>query len=419
MADPLSDDWARPAPSARERRSDLVVALALAAGAGLSIVLYSVGGIYDDPAPWWAGVLYVAATALPLAFRRIRPGIVAVVVSAGFLTAMIARVPELLFGNITLFLALYSLGAWGRNRRTSTLLRLAIVLGMFLWLFLDIGIRFSNPKLLAEATHGASPEAAVAISLLSVVINLLYFAAAYLFGDRAWASARARAALEARTAELSAERERSARQAVILERVRIARELHDVVAHHVSVMGVQAGAARRVLSRDQGQAEEALEAIEQSARRAVEDLHRMLGTLRNDEQEDEPGPSTLGVDQLPTLVDDAARTGRRTSYATVGTPRELDGTIGNTLYRVTQEAITNSIKHAGASAGIDVRLRFLPEAVELEVTDSGGRPSASAAGAGLGHLGMRERVAAVGGTLELGPRSRGGYLVRATVPTAS
>ncbi|BDZ45254.1 sensor histidine kinase [Naasia aerilata] len=344
---------------------------------------------------------------------------VAVVVSIAYGLGQGFRVPELLFGNVSLYLAIYSLGAWGRSRAASRLVRILIIIGMFLWLFLTIGFQFSNPEALAEFTDGASPEAAVAIALLSILLNLLFFGAAYVIGDRAWASARARAALEQRTRELAAEREHSAAQAVVLERVRIARELHDVVAHHVSVMGIQAGAARRVLDRDPAQAEEALTAIEQSARRAVEDLQNLLGTLRSDEPEDTPAPSTLGVDQLESLVSEVTGAGRAARFATVGTPRPVDGTVGNTLYRVAQEALTNSLKHAGPSAEIDVRLRYLDDAVEIEISDTGGRPVTRAAGAGLGQLGMRERVDAVGGTLEAGPRSRGGYLVRARIPAAA
>ncbi|WP_210507784.1 sensor histidine kinase [Naasia sp. SYSU D00057] len=417
MADPQTDEWVRPAPSRSDLRRDVITAVALAGGVTLSVVLYSIGGVYDNPAPWWASALYVAFTTLPLALRRRCPGVVAVVVSVAYGVGMGASVPDLFFGNVTLFLAFYSLGAWGRNRAASRLLRMLIIVGMFLWLFLDLGIRFSNPELLAQYTPGASPQAAVAIALLSILINLLFFGAAYVFGDRAWASARAFATLEQRTAELTAERERTAAQAVVLERVRIARELHDVVAHHVSVMGVQAGAARRVLDRDPARAAESLAAIEESARSAVDDLHRMLGTLRSEETESAPPPSTLGVEQLDDLVRQAGADGRTARYATVGTPRPLEGTVGNTLYRVTQEALTNSIKHAGPAAEIDVRLRYLDDAVELEVSDTGGRPARHAGGAGLGQVGMRERVGAVGGTLELGPSSRGGYLVRASIPT--
>ncbi|HEY8587970.1 MAG TPA: histidine kinase, partial [Naasia sp.] len=311
----------------------------------------------------------------------------------------------------------YSLGAWGRNRRASTLLRGAIIAGMLLWLFLDLGIRFANPELLLEYSPQSSVQSAVAIAIINVFVNLLYFGAAYVFGERAWTSARERAALQARTAELAEERERSARQAVVLERLRIARELHDVVAHHVSVMGVQAGAARRVLPSAPERAVEALSAVEESARRAVDDLQRMLGTLRSDGQEEESAPSTLGVDGIPALVEEARKAGRTATLSAFGEPRDVGGTVGNTLYRVAQEAITNSIKHAAPTSALDVRLRWLPGTVELEVSDTGGRPVTPARGAGLGLVGMRERLNAVGGTLDSGPRREGGYLVRAAVPT--
>ena len=211
-----------------------------------------------------------------------------------------------------------------------------------------------------------------------------------------------------------------------LERLRIARELHDVVAHHVSVMGVQAGAARRVLQRDPQQAVESLSAIESSAREAVDELHRMLTTLRDDSRPIETGaavdgPSMHGVEQLPELLGDARSAGLAAELTIVGDARPLSPLVSVTVYRVVQEAVTNAIKHAGASASIDVRLRYLDSVVEVEVTDSGGPPARSAdkQGSGLGIVGMRERLAAVGGTLEAGPRARGGYLVRADIPTAS
>ena len=405
----------------RALRADALIALALGAGTGLSVVLYSIAGVYDHPAPAWASAAYVLATALPLAFRRKWPEPAALIVAAAFIAGGIARVPELLFGNITLFLAIYSVGAWARTRRAANLTRGVIVAAMFLWLFLDLGIRFANPELLAEMVPGASVEAAVAISLVSLLLNLLYFAAAWAFGDRGWASARALFLLQERTGELAAERERGARQAVVVERLRIARELHDVVAHHVAVMGVQAGAARRVLDRDRIAAAGALTAVEESARAGVDELRKLLGTLRSegDEPDDAAPASTLGVEQLDDLVAEVARAGRTIRYRTLGVAVPLAGTVGNTLYRIAQEALTNAIKHAAPTAVVDVRLRYLADEVELEITDSGGRAGASAPGTGLGLLGMRERVAAVGGRLETGHQSRGGYLVRATLPTGT
>jgi signal transduction histidine kinase len=247
-----------------------------------------------------------------------------------------------------------------------------------------------------------------------VITNLLYFIGAWAFGNAMWASARRKAELEGRSAELAAEREFSAAQAVALDRVRIARELHDVVAHHVSVMGVQAGAARRVVQSDPAQASSSLQLVEQNAREAVDELHRLLTTLRDsDADAASASASTRGVAQLPQLV--AATEGA--TLQVIGTERPLSSLVGLTLYRVAQEALTNVRKHAGPRATADVRLRYDEKSVELEITDTGsGHPRRSSGG--LGQLGMRERVGAVGGTLELGPRPRGGYLVRATIPVA-
>jgi len=210
---------------------------------------------------------------------------------------------------------------------------------------------------------------------------------------------------------------------VIAERVRIARELHDVVAHHVSVMGVQAGAARRVLDRDPALAERTLSSIEAAGRSAVEEMHRLLGVLR----EGEPGEPSAdrspvpGLDQLETLVAQARDTVPTATLTVVGTPRSVPESISVSLYRITQEALTNTVRHAGA-ARVDVRLRYLDTGVEVEVVDDGrGRPRTGhpeATTSGLGHVGMRERVAMHAGELEVGPRPEGGYRVRARFPGA-
>jgi signal transduction histidine kinase len=334
------------------------------------------------------------------------------------------------------------------DRTRAAVVRWVVIAGMFAWLFGVIVLHWGSPGSMPGVTKDGGVPAFVAVSILNIAINLLYFGAAYHFGDKAWAGAKARAALDARTRELEAERARSAAQAVALDRVRIARELHDVVAHHVSVMGVQAGAARRVLGADPAQASASLEAVEASARTAVEELGRMLGTLRSDDSADpaDPAdrtgtgevdgaldgrptsagpaaesPSTRGVDRLPDLVADADAVGHPARLTVVGTARVLPPTVEVVAYRIAQEAVTNTLKHAGPDAAIDIRLRYLADGIELEVADSGrggrgaGR-SGVAGGSGLGHVGMRERVAAVGGTVDVGPRTRGGYLVRAWIP---
>lgn len=413
-------EWVRPGPTRRQLRNDVLLALVLAAASAASLVLYRATG-YNQDGPWWASLLWAAAMTLPLALRRRFPDVIAVVASAAFIAGAVLYLSEALFSNIALFIAIYTVGAWGRSRRRAFVVRLVIVLAMFGWLLWSL-IYFSTVQEVApELGREGFLSPYLAYGLVNVLTNLLYFGGAWYFGDASYRSARERAALEQRTAELAAERERSRRQAVQLERVRIARELHDVVAHHVSVIGVQAGAARRVLSSKPDAAVDALSAIETSSREAVTELHALLGTLRAD-GEPEPTASMLGIAQIEALAAEASAAGLPTAFAVVGEPRQAPTLVEASAYRVAQEALTNVRKHAGAAATADVRIRWTAERVELEVANTGiVRRSAGEGGqdSGLGLVGMRERVAATGGELELGPRARGGYLVRAAFPLQS
>ena len=436
-AAPLGGEWTRPLPDRAGYRRDALVAAALVAGALGSGLLF-VGATDAEHAPAWVIVLWALFLAGPLAFRRRVPELVSLVITATFVIGQYSGVYETLFANICLFLAIYSVGAWGRNRMLANVVRILITAGMLLWLLGVLAYRIVNP---GSAPGDSTMSQFVAIGLISIITNLLYFGAAYVFGNAMWASARQRQLLEQRTLELEREREVSSLQAVALERVRIARELHDVVAHHVSVMGLQAGAARRMLGKStpgaataaapaplEPRVVESLGAIESNAREAVDELHRMLATLRrSDDDEASRSTSTRGVAQLPELIEESRAGGLPVGLDTVGEPVALPAVIGLSIYRVTQESLTNVRKHAGARATAEVRLRYLLDAVELEITDTGiGRSLASATaststsstGGGLGQIGMRERVSAVGGTLEVGPKPRGGYRVRARLPLA-
>jgi signal transduction histidine kinase len=242
-----------------------------------------------------------------------------------------------------------------------------------------------------------------------VLINVLIFGFAYLFGETAWLAARREHELRLQTGELRAAREAAEERAVFGERVRIARELHDVVAHHVSVMGIQAAAARRAMGRNPEAATTALTAVEQGARTAVDELHRMLAALRTT---DEPAPS--GIEHVKDLTERVRDAGLTAEYAVYGRPVPLPASISQTAYRIVQEAVTNTLKHARAST-VDVRIRYLARELEIDVADDGrGVPGTTTGGVGL--LGMRERVAVHGGTVEAGPRSAGGFRVRARLP---
>jgi signal transduction histidine kinase len=223
---------------------------------------------------------------------------------------------------------------------------------------------------------------------------------------------------EAQERAIRAEREReeNARRAVFEERVRIARELHDVVAHHVSMMGVQAGAARMVIDRDRAKARDALTAIEASSRQAVDELHRLLGFLRQAGDADDLAPSP-GVSLLPRLAAGMSDSELAVEVSVEGTERPLPPTVDVSAYRIVQEALTNTLKHAQASRA-DVRLCYRPGEVEVEIIDNGlGAAGHSAGGSGLGLIGMRERAALHGGWLMAAPEPGGGFAVRVNLPT--
>jgi len=222
--------------------------------------------------------------------------------------------------------------------------------------------------------------------------------------------------LAAQTTELQREREENARRAVLDERVRIARELHDVVAHHVSVMGIQAGAARRVMTLQPERAQEALTSIEASSRQAVDELHRLLGFLRREGQDDTLTPQP-DLAQLPELIAQTTKGDLAVNLTVEGEPRPLPGTLELSAYRVIQEALTNTIKHSHATAAT-VRVAYSPSMLEIEVIDDGtgeADPALSSVG-GHGLVGMRERVRLHQGHLRIGPVPKGGFAVHAAFP---
>jgi signal transduction histidine kinase len=212
-----------------------------------------------------------------------------------------------------------------------------------------------------------------------------------------------------------AERERdlAAREAIVGERARIARELHDVIAHDVSLMVVQAGAERRTLP-EESPSKEVLETVEQIGRGALTEMRRLVGMLRSD-QEDPLAPQP-GLRDLPILVTQVREAGLPVELEVEGEPRELPVGLELSAYRIVQEALTNALKHAG-DAHATVRVRYATDSLELEIADDGGgavEPAANGGGHGL--VGMRERVALYGGRFEASRRATGGFAVRVALP---
>ncbi|MDP9845378.1 sensor histidine kinase [Streptosporangium lutulentum] len=242
-----------------------------------------------------------------------------------------------------------------------------------------------------------------------VIFLTVVFGAAYLTGLALRAYATRLLRLSAHAERLERDRERRAAEAVAEERARIARELHDVVAHSVSMMVMQAGVLRRTRSGDA----EALLGIERMGREAVEELRVMLGALRMPLDEALPQP---GVDLLPDLVNTLVSSGLRIVLEIRGEAVRLAPGVDLSVYRITQEALTNAVKHAGESE-IRITVSYRPGSVEVEVLDGGGDgPPGLSTGNGL--VGMRERAVLFGGTFEAGPRPGGGFRVHASLPTS-
>jgi signal transduction histidine kinase len=385
----------------------------LAADAALAVVLLGVAlvssratievfrqqSVREPDAAGLAALL--AAVIMPLALRRRIPLAVLLVSTAAYVALGLVLGPLVSvepISTIAISLAIYSGAAHGRTQWRNW------VCGACLVAILGLHIHFlpSDLPLLMRA--------------FDVLVSVAVFGALWALGVALGSGRRRAKELLQRTTELEHEREENARRAVFDERVRIARELHDVVAHHVSMMGVQAGAARVVLGRDLGSATEALASVEASSRQAVLELHRLLGFLRQADDPDDLAPQP-GLDQLPRLAMSMSGSELTVEVRVDGEPRSLPPTVDVSAYRIVQEALTNTLKHADASRA-DVHLRYWPDELELEIIDDGrGDGAASTSSGGLGLIGMRERAAFHGGQLTAGPAAGGGFAVRVRLPT--
>jgi signal transduction histidine kinase len=350
-------------------------------------------------------IALVLLQTLPLVLRRRAPFMVfaAAATALGVQGSLQLRGP--LFAFLAVNLAVYSLAAYGDRRLA---VRAVAVWACLLTVRLGYKIVTTWPQVALAGVY-------------DVVDDYVLLAAAWTLGEGV-RQRRARAAeLEDRAARLEREREEKARQAAAQERLRIARELHDVVAHSLSVIGVQAGAARLVLDADPHptRAREAVAAIEATANQAMAEMRRALGILRATEPSGVALAPLPGLGQLPALQDQLRSAGLPVGLTVQGTPQPLATSIDLSLYRIVQEALTNALKHARATRA-DVVVCWAAHEITVEVTDDGQGPSTARAGSeGAGTIGMRERVALFGGELQVGPRPQGGYAVHVGLPIAA
>jgi signal transduction histidine kinase len=334
---------------------------------------------------------------LPLAARRRFPlAVLAASVASGLAFTVLDLPPDLLW--LAIPVAVYSVAAYGDR-----------------WVALA-GLVVAEVGLVANQLTPGRFQAP------TVVGNALFIGAAWLLGHFVGVRRLYVLQLEERTAELERAREELARRAVVEERLRLARELHDVVAHAMSVIAVQSGVGAHVANTQPKEAAKALVAIEATSRAALEELRRLLGVLR---QADEPQGDLApvpGLANLDVLLTEVSKAGLAVKLQVHGTQPQLPAGVDLSAYRIVQEALTNVVKHAGP-ARAQVVVGYGDQEVTVEVTDDGRGAVTSVSdgrvGTGHGLIGMRERVQAFGGDLEAGPRPGGGFRVAARLPLAA
>ncbi|MGC5012681.1 sensor histidine kinase [Streptosporangium sp. DT93] len=343
---------------------------------------------------WWFAGLGILLFA-PLFWLRGRPVTVFAIISATcFLQWMLGVQP--LFFNVSVLIAMYGVAS-----RSS--LRWAVAAGLVVELGLFLAFTWPSAE---EAGSG------VVLATVSVFPAAIWMAGIYANTRRRYLEG-----LEERAERAEHERDQQARLAAAAERARIARELHDVVAHNVSVMIVQADGAGYAIDHDVEQARRAMQAVSATGRRALAEMRRMVGVLRADDARGEYAPQP-SLAQLDELVAQVRASGLPVDLRVSGTVRDLPEGEQLTVYRIVQEALTNTLKHGGPVSRATVEMEYGVRDLLLRVTDDGRGASAPEHEGGHGLVGMRERVAMFGGSVEARPGTGGGFRVVARLPIA-
>lgn len=389
----------------RRRRLPPVVVDALIALAVFALGLTSQIEISDaapevfsrDP-DVWSRVL-IGVQALPLVLRRRYPRAVVLVILGGFVVDRALDYPSTL-ATAGLILAIHAVGS-ELDRKAS--LRFGGSIIVFVALFTFVGY--------------LSVES---VSLDDVGFTFLSTAVPLALGREVYQRRQTLERLEERAERAEREREEQAARAVAEERARIARELHDVVAHQMTVMTLQAEGARRIARDADPRVVDALDTIRGSGHEALSEMRRMVGLLRTDPEDVDLAPQP-GVDRLDELVDHMRDAGLSVDIAREGSVRPLAPGVDVNVYRIVQESLTNVLRHGGPGATASVTLSYQPNSIEVDVVDDGRGSASSLNGHSGGHglVGMRERVALLDGRLKAGPRPGGGFEVHAMIPVSS
>ncbi len=359
-------------------------------------------------------MLWSVAMTVPLAWRRVSPTASAAAVYTIVLAQLVLGPRVILPSDLVVLAALYSVTVHGPRWAYRVAIGGALVAAVVVpYAFVD---------------DFYAPAAAV-VAMLIATTSLTVWAFGLLRRSR-------RETLEAlvdRARRLEVERDQQAVIATAAERARIAREMHDIVAHSLSVMIAQADGGRYAAQADPGAATRSLETIAETGRAALTDMRRLLGVLRAERPDEGRRPGVItapraevgattpqpGEAELEQLVDQVRGSGAQVSFVRMGTPRALPPGVGLTVYRIAQESLTNVLKHAGPDPKVTVLVQWRAESIELDVTDDGRGAAADTDGHGNGLRGMHERATMFGGAVTAGPRPGGGFRVHALIPTVT
>lgn len=371
--------------------TDVLLAVGLFVSALGSVTVWDAGDSAARPPDFW-GYTLIGAQTLPLIWRRRAPISVLSLTILGFVVDRGFNYP----GSWAIFgmsVAIYTVGAQLEPRR-SLLVGGVTIDVVLLWTAVGVFVYDVEP--------------------LALLSEIAFLGFPLLVGRESYHRQRRMVELEARAIRAEHEREQRAAEAVANERVRIARELHDVVAHEMTVMTIQSAGARRILDTDPEQAAQAMTSAEAAGHRGLTEMRRLLGMLRtSDPKTTAPLP---GLESLEELVEQMETAGLPTTLEITGESKDLPLGIDLNAYRIIQESLTNTLKHGGPNATATVSLRFSDDVLHVEVRDDGRGASARPTPDGQGLVGMQERVALLKGSMQAGPRPGGGFRVAAKIP---
>lgn len=421
--------WERPTPSPRELRWDGAVWALVLAGTMLMTAAYHSSGLFgEDPTDIRNAYIASAGMTLPLLLRRRFPLTMLMTGTVAFylLSFLSAFTAVTLSFQATYLAVIYAAVAWAKNRAMLWILFSMVCLTVLVWMASVWAINGSNFSIFEiEDFRGGLFDVPTASYIATFMVNVIFFGFGALMGRSSWRGAYQHHLLELQQVQLEAQSQQLAEDAVNRDRLRIARELHDSVGHHVSAMGIQAAAARRALTKKPELAAAPLENLEHLARSSVDEMKSIIRVLRSDETSPQGTSAEPRITDVVELVEELEAAGIDAKLQVSG---QASAQLANlplgtqlSIYRMVQEALTNVRKHSTARSVLVV-LRTFTDAgtagwVELEVTDDGTTATEAGTGRGYGLKGIRERAEVLGGTAEVGPRQGiAGWKVRVRFP---